>query len=172
MGPYRNLVENHADTFQLRREEGVVYATFQADRSPVQFLARDQPEVLLTVPTGFRPTVGRHLVHCWICGNPELGFACVLTDTRRDWYSSCNPGRLVSHPRLDTVMGWSNATQMRSRGDLSKLPATLLLFCVDQQQQNYNSAFSKQGRKPTGVTCTGASQDTGSDEPGTGEYIR
>ncbi len=56
-GPYRNLAENHNGIFHLRREEGVVYATFQTDRSPVQFLARDQPEVLLTVPEGFRPTV-------------------------------------------------------------------------------------------------------------------
>ena len=56
-GPYRNLAENHNGTFHLRREEGVVYATFQTDRSPVRFLARDQPEVLLTVPAGFRPAV-------------------------------------------------------------------------------------------------------------------
>ena len=56
-GPYRNLAENHAGTFHLRRETGVVYATFQTDRSPVQLLARDQPEVLLTVPEGFRPAV-------------------------------------------------------------------------------------------------------------------
>ena len=56
-GPYHNLEENHVGTFHLRQEEGVVYATFQTDRSPVQFLARDQPEVLLTVPEGFRPAV-------------------------------------------------------------------------------------------------------------------
>ncbi|MCY4519468.1 MAG: hypothetical protein OXC13_01660 [Caldilineaceae bacterium] len=45
---------SHAYTCQ---EAGVVYATFQTDRSPVQFLARDQPEALLTVPAGFRPAV-------------------------------------------------------------------------------------------------------------------
>ena len=56
-GPYRNLAENHAGTFHLTREEGVVYATFQTDRSPVQFLARDRPEVLFTVPEGFRPVL-------------------------------------------------------------------------------------------------------------------
>ncbi len=56
-GPYRNLAENHAGAFHLTREEGVVYATFQTDRSPVQFLARDQPEVLFTVPEGFRPVL-------------------------------------------------------------------------------------------------------------------
>ena len=56
-GPYRNLAENHAGTFHLRREGDVVYATFRTDRSPVQFLVRDQPEVLLTVPEGFRPAV-------------------------------------------------------------------------------------------------------------------
>ena len=56
-GPYSNLTENHAGTFHLKREGGVVYATFQTDRSPVQFLARDQPEVLFTVPEGFRPVL-------------------------------------------------------------------------------------------------------------------
>ncbi len=56
-GPYRNLAENHAGTFHLTRDEGVVYATFQTNRSPVQFLARDQPEVLFTVPEGFRPVL-------------------------------------------------------------------------------------------------------------------
>ena len=54
-GPYGNLAENHNGTFHLRREGNAVYATFRTDRSPVQFLARDQPEVLLTVPEGFRP---------------------------------------------------------------------------------------------------------------------
>ncbi len=56
-GPYRNLAENHAGAFHLTREEGVVYATFRTDRSPVQFLARDHPEVLFTVPEGFRPVL-------------------------------------------------------------------------------------------------------------------
>ena len=56
-GAYNNLAENPNGTFHLRREGNAVYATFQTDRSPVQFLARDQPEVLLTVPEGFRPAV-------------------------------------------------------------------------------------------------------------------
>ena len=56
-GPYRNLAENHNGTFHLRQEGNAVYATFHTDRSPVQFLARDQPEALLTVPAGFRPAV-------------------------------------------------------------------------------------------------------------------
>ena len=56
-GPYDNLAENHNGTFHLRREGNAVYAIFRTDRSPVRFLARDQPEVLLTVPEGFRPAV-------------------------------------------------------------------------------------------------------------------
>ena len=56
-GFYRNLAENHAGAFHLRREGNAVYATFRTDRSPVQSLARDQPEALLTVPVGFRPAV-------------------------------------------------------------------------------------------------------------------
>ena len=56
-GPYRNPAENHNGAFHLTREGNAVYATFRTDRSPVQFLARDQPEVLLTVPEGFRPAL-------------------------------------------------------------------------------------------------------------------
>ncbi|MCY4519254.1 MAG: hypothetical protein OXC13_00575, partial [Caldilineaceae bacterium] len=56
-GPYRNLAENHNGAFHLTRDEGIVYATLHTDRSPVQFLARDQPEVLFTVPEGFRPAL-------------------------------------------------------------------------------------------------------------------
>ena len=56
-GSYHNLAENHNGTFHLRREGNAVYATFHTARSPVQFLARDQPEALLTVPAGFRPAV-------------------------------------------------------------------------------------------------------------------
>ena len=56
-GPYDNLAENHNGVFHLRREGNAVYAIFRTDRSPVQFLARDQPEVLLTVPEGFRPVL-------------------------------------------------------------------------------------------------------------------
>ena len=56
-GPYRNLAEHHAGTFHLKREGDAVYATFRTDRSPVQHFARHQPEVLFTVPEGFRPTM-------------------------------------------------------------------------------------------------------------------
>ena len=56
-GAYDNLAENYNGTFHLRREGNAVYATFRTDRSPVRFLARDQPEVLLTVPEGFRPAM-------------------------------------------------------------------------------------------------------------------
>ena len=89
-GPYRNLAENHAGTFHLRREEGVVYATFRTDRSPVQFLARDQPEALLTVPAGFRPAVAV----TW-----EVSAQSVQADgTLRD-----HPDRRVLRMRVDTA---------------------------------------------------------------------
>ena len=89
-GPYRNLAENHAGTFHLRREEGVVYATFRTDRSPVQFLARDQPEALLTVPAGFRPAVAV----TW-----EVSAQPVQADgTLRD-----HPDRRVLRMRVDTA---------------------------------------------------------------------
>ena len=115
-GPYRNLAENHAGTFHLTREEGVVYATFRTDRSPVQFLARDQPEVLFTVPEGFRPV----LPVTW-----EVSAEPVLTDgtlhpdqpDRRVFRMRVDPeGRVryvddagvdgVGHLRYRTALAW------------------------------------------------------------------
>ena len=90
-GPYRNLAENHAGAFHLTREEGVVYATFQTDRSPVQFLARDQPEVLFTVPEGFRPV----LPVTWeVSANPVLPDGTLHPD---------QPERRVFRMRVDTA---------------------------------------------------------------------
>lgn len=54
-GPYLNLAENHAGEFHLRRDERAVHVAFGSARSPVQYFARGQPEVLFTIPEGFRP---------------------------------------------------------------------------------------------------------------------
>ena len=54
-GTYLNLAENHAGEFHLRRDERAVHVAFGTARSPVQYLARGQPEVLFTIPEGFRP---------------------------------------------------------------------------------------------------------------------
>ena len=90
-GPYRNLAENHAGAFHLTREEGVVYATFRTDRSPVQFLARDQPEVLFTVPEGFRPV----LPVTWeVSAEPVLSDGTPLPD---------QPDRRVFRMQVDTA---------------------------------------------------------------------
>ena len=90
-GPYDNLAENHNGTFHLRREGNAVYATFRTDRSPVQFLARDQPEVLLTVPEGFRPAVDV----TW-----EVSARPVRTDGTPH---PDQPGRRVFRMRVDTA---------------------------------------------------------------------
>ncbi len=39
----------------MRRDERAVHVAFGTARSPVQYLARGQPEVLFTIPEGFRP---------------------------------------------------------------------------------------------------------------------
>ena len=54
-GTYLNLAENHAGEFHLRRDERAVHVTFGTARSPVQYFARGQQEVLFTIPEGFRP---------------------------------------------------------------------------------------------------------------------
>ncbi len=54
-GTYLNLAEHHAGEFRLRHDERAVYVSFSTARSPVQYFAREQPEVLFTIPEGFRP---------------------------------------------------------------------------------------------------------------------
>ena len=39
----------------MRHDERAVYVSFSTARSPVQYFAREQPEVLFTIPEGFRP---------------------------------------------------------------------------------------------------------------------
>ena len=54
-GPYLNLAEHHTGEFHLQRDERAVHVAFGTARSPVQYFARGQPEVLFTIPEGFRP---------------------------------------------------------------------------------------------------------------------
>ena len=90
-GTYDNLAEHPNGTFHLRREGNAVYATFQTDRSPVRFLARDQPDVLFTVPEGFRPV----LPITWeVSAEPVLADGTPLPD---------QPARRVFRMRVDTA---------------------------------------------------------------------
>ena len=57
VGDYANLVENREGRVHLEVQDNTVYATLQTVRSPVQHFARQQPEVLFTVPEGFRPAI-------------------------------------------------------------------------------------------------------------------
>ena len=56
-GPYDNLAVNPGGTFRLTHRHPVVTALFRVDRSPVQYLARQQPEPLFFIPEGFRPAL-------------------------------------------------------------------------------------------------------------------
>ncbi len=55
-GDFANLAENWAGQVQLEVQGNAVYATLQTVRSPVQYFAQQHPEVLFTVPEGFRPS--------------------------------------------------------------------------------------------------------------------
>lgn len=54
-GDFANLAANWGGRTRLEIHGNAVYASMQAARSPVQYLTRQQPEVLFTVPMGFRP---------------------------------------------------------------------------------------------------------------------
>ncbi|MXZ23568.1 MAG: hypothetical protein F4Y80_01665 [Caldilineaceae bacterium SB0665_bin_21] len=56
-GPYDNLAVNPGGTFRLTHRHPIVTALFRVDRSPVQYLARQQPEPLFFIPEGFRPAL-------------------------------------------------------------------------------------------------------------------
>lgn len=57
VGNYANLAENREGRVHLEVQDNTVYATLQTVRSPVQYFARQQPEVLFTVPEGYRPAM-------------------------------------------------------------------------------------------------------------------
>lgn len=52
-----NLEANWEGQIRLEVRGHAVHAVLQSARSPVQYFARQQPEVLFTVPEGFRPAV-------------------------------------------------------------------------------------------------------------------
>ncbi len=52
---YANLDENWEGRMLLDVQGNAVYATLETTRSPIHHFARTQPEVLFTVPKGFRP---------------------------------------------------------------------------------------------------------------------
>lgn len=54
---YVNPTVNWGGQVQLEVQGKSVYITMQTVRSPVQYLARQQPDVLFTVPEGFRPAM-------------------------------------------------------------------------------------------------------------------
>ena len=54
-GPYANLAVHKQAKFVLARSGGLVTATFGSTQSPVQYAARQEPEILFEIPPGFRP---------------------------------------------------------------------------------------------------------------------
>lgn len=57
VGEFHNLEANWNGQIHLEVQGNTVYSSLQSVRSPVQYFARQQPEVLFTVPEGFRPAV-------------------------------------------------------------------------------------------------------------------
>ena len=55
VGAFHNLQVNWEGQIHLEARGGAVYASLQTVRSPVQYLARQRPEILFTIPEDFRP---------------------------------------------------------------------------------------------------------------------
>ena len=79
-GDYANLAANREGQVHLAVQGRAVYATLQTVRSPVQYFAREQPEVLFTVPEGFRPATPM----TWEVNGQHVGTDGQLDPVRRD----------------------------------------------------------------------------------------
>ena len=80
VGKYRNLAEHREGQVHLEVQGNAVYAALQTVRSPVQYFARQQPEVLFTIPAGFRPAVPI----TWEVNGQHVGADGQLDPGRRD----------------------------------------------------------------------------------------
>ena len=80
VGEYRNLAEHREGRIRLEVQGNAVYAALQTVRSPVQYFARQQPEVLFTIPEGFRPAIPI----TWEVNGQHVGANGQLDPGRRD----------------------------------------------------------------------------------------
>ena len=148
-GQYRNLAVSWGGSWTVEKEEGerTVTAAFRSDRSPVQYLADRQMD-LLELPAGLRPTrnqdirvTGTHVHENgeYYTGRPPHTF------TLRVYTSGAV--RYVDHPDLDQVgylryavrgVSWqtARAAQLETRPELDPLtPSGTFL----NQQTNWGS---------------------------------
>lgn len=80
VGEFLNVAENRESQILLETRGDAVYVSLQTIRSPVQYLARQQPEVLVTVPEGFRPAIPV----IWDVNGQHVGPDGQLDSSRRD----------------------------------------------------------------------------------------
>ena len=148
-GQYRNLAVSWGGAWDARKEEGerTVTAAFRSDRSPVQYLADRQMD-LLELPAGLRPTRNQDIrvtgTHVHENGEDYAGRP-THTFTLRVYSSGAV--RYVDHPDLDPVgylryavrgVTWqtARAAQLETRPELDPLtPSGTFL----NQQTNWGS---------------------------------
>ena len=133
-GQYHNLAVSWGGSWTVEKEEGerTVTASFRSDRSPVQYLADRQMD-LLVLPAGLRPTRNQNIrvtgTHVHENGKDYTGRA-THTFTLRVYTSGAV--RYVDHPDLDQVgylryvvsdVTWrtARAAQLETRPDLDPL---------------------------------------------------
>ena len=148
-GQYRNLAVSWGGSWTVEKEEGerTVTAAFRSDRSPVQYLAERQMD-LLVLPAGLRPTRNQDIrvtgTHVHENGEDYTGRP-PHTFTLRVYSSGAV--RYVDHPDLDQVgylryavrgVSWqtARAAQLETRPDLDPLPPSGTFL---NQQTNWGS---------------------------------
>ena len=103
-GHYLNLANSWGGAWAVSKSGTTVTAAFQSTRSPVQWYARQNPQDLLVLPAGFRPTVTQNIrvtgVHRTENG-VDYEMAPTATFTLR--VSTTGAVRYVNHAELDHV---------------------------------------------------------------------
>ena len=103
-GHYNNLANSWQGAWAVSKSGTTVTAAFQSTRSPVQHYARQNPQDLLVLPAGFRPTTTQDIrvtgVHVTITGedydqSPQQQFTLRVSTT--------GAVRYVDHTELDHV---------------------------------------------------------------------
>ena len=156
-GHYLNLANSWQGAWSVSKSGTTVTAAFQSSRSPVQYLARQNPADLLVLPAGFRPTRNRDIevtgVHVTKTGVPYAGEP---TQTFTLRVSTTGAVRYVDGSELDhvgflryeigttdsgTTITWTTATAA-TPGMRPSLPDLSDSGTYHNRQENWGSSWS------------------------------
>ena len=155
-GHYLNLANSWEGAWSVSKSGTTVTAAFQSSRSPVQYLARQNPADLLVLPAGFRPTTNRDIevtgVHVTktgvdYAGEPKQTFKLRVSTTGAVRYKDGSELDHVGFLRYEvgttasgTTITWTTATAA-TPGTRPSLPDLSGSGTYYNQQVNWGSRW-------------------------------